>query len=238
MYRDVRLPIELVNVQYIDFRGGHDEPLAQLLQALPQPPHPGPRLPEDLAAALDSKDGYTRRGAVAALIDLAGDDDPALVALARVRLEQLSRDDPDERVRGAAQRFFGQETPKRVRQPEDSTPRAGTVPRPDPEPTTAKSRRVQPMPPPTQPARRSGQTWQDSPLVWIGAALLAGVLLFGLLTLAGALGDGLPRLKARTDATATAVAPTPSPRPSHTPTPRPTGSPRPAEPPTPPSRPT
>ena len=69
----------------------------------------GPRLPIDLQYALRSDVGEVRWGAVAALIGIAKDQTSELAAIARDQLEIMARDDPDKRVRKAAQSLFDEE---------------------------------------------------------------------------------------------------------------------------------
>ena len=69
----------------------------------------GPRLPVDLQYALRSDVGEVRWGAVAALIKMAKDEASELAPIARDQLEVMARDDPDKRVRKAAQSLFDEE---------------------------------------------------------------------------------------------------------------------------------
>lgn len=63
-------------------------------------------LPADLEDALNSSRANTRWGAVADLIELAHGATGDLCILARDRLTNISKTDPDERVRNAAQSYF------------------------------------------------------------------------------------------------------------------------------------
>jgi hypothetical protein len=71
--------------------------------------HTGPRLPEDVEQALDSKTWTVRWGAVAALIEIARGDDPELVALSRRCLQDVAQHDPNGRVRDSARSLFEEE---------------------------------------------------------------------------------------------------------------------------------
>ena len=66
----------------------------------------GPRLPFMLEETLRSGQSNSRRGAVADLFNIARGGDKELAALAVERLTQIAKQDPDARVRAAAQRYF------------------------------------------------------------------------------------------------------------------------------------
>ncbi len=51
MYRQVQLPVELVAIQFVDFRDEYDQALKRLLRDLPKPPEIRPPLPEELETA-------------------------------------------------------------------------------------------------------------------------------------------------------------------------------------------
>lgn len=74
----------------------------------------GTQLPTDLQVALSSQHGYIRWGAVAALIDIARGDDEAMAELASEWLTRMRDEDPDDRVRSAAQSYFNEEEALRL----------------------------------------------------------------------------------------------------------------------------
>jgi hypothetical protein len=76
----------------------------------------GAHLPTDLQVALTSQRGYVRWGAVAELIDVARGDDQAMVELAGKWLSRMRGEDPDDRVRSAAQSYFDEEEALRLAQ--------------------------------------------------------------------------------------------------------------------------
>jgi len=115
LWRDAVLPVNLIDRQYIDFRQDYDAGLADLLGVLPKPPPPpGPHLPHDVEIGIRSGAATMRWGAVATLIGIARGGDPELAALARDHLQEMARNDPDERVRDAAQSFFDEEEALRL----------------------------------------------------------------------------------------------------------------------------
>ncbi len=74
----------------------------------------GPRLSIDLQHALRSDVGEVRWGAVAALITIAKDTPSELAPIAREQLSIMAREDPDRRVRKAAQSLFDEEETLRI----------------------------------------------------------------------------------------------------------------------------
>jgi hypothetical protein len=164
MFRAVKLPPELIAIQYIDFQGDYQAALARLLATLPPPQRGGPQLPQDLEVALRSAMRNVRRGAVDELIEIARGDNPDLAALAHERLDDVARNDPDEHVREAARHFVGGEASRPARKGARQT--ASPAPRPSK----------------TRPAPHHPPTRRFNPL-WIGAGVIGIGLLVGLLAL-------------------------------------------------------
>jgi len=196
VFREVEAPLELIRIQHIDFQGDYDAALARLLRDLPPAPRTGPRLPADIEMALRSQTGAVRWGAVAALIDFAHGDDAEQATLAREHLGAMAQNDPDERVRNAAQSFFDEEAALREAEAERARLEAAEQARQEALQRAQQAREITPPPvkprppaiedavPEAIPSRRG-----IKPLVWIGGAA-ALVLVFGLLALAGVFGGG------------------------------------------------
>ena len=107
MYRKVKLPLWLRGVQHVDFQGDYNMAFARLLSGLPR--QALPHLPEYLEPMLESANPTDRRMAVVDLKRIALGNHPDFARRARKRLELLAKYDLDERVRGTARDFFGDE---------------------------------------------------------------------------------------------------------------------------------
>jgi hypothetical protein len=100
MYRYVKLPPELVAIQYVDFQDDYDSALDDLLGVLPKPPSlPEPDLLKGVEGAPSPETRKVRWRSVPALLDAVRGDDPEQAGRAREQLKQLAHSDPQERVR-------------------------------------------------------------------------------------------------------------------------------------------
>ncbi|NDJ51614.1 MAG: TIR domain-containing protein, partial [Chloroflexi bacterium] len=108
LYRDVPIPFEVSDLQYVDFRGDarYQSGLFALKNVLPDPPRTGPQLPKDLEDALKSPRASIRLAAVGELISLDTEEEFDFDSIALDWLGRLSRTDPDPRVRQAAEAYF------------------------------------------------------------------------------------------------------------------------------------
>lgn len=166
LYRDVRVPFELGDIQYTDFlRQGYEAARDRLLAALPSPDG---LLPIELFFTVESERPIVRRGAVSALMEFARQGRPGQQERAEQWLAHLREADPDERVRSAADSYFNP--------PEPPTP----VEQVTTEPVVA--REVAPQAVEMAPVR-SGFAFK--PWMWAaGALVLVGLIAGGVLLLA------------------------------------------------------